>query len=1141
MNFREEAVVDLRVNDSEATTKWVENKERIKEIKDELAKLKQAGEQGSEGYKALQRELRGLQNDQKGLIHDIDLSKASIDQMQAALSYWTREAKKAEQGSAEMVKAASMIAQIKPVLNEATAELRGLGVEVEKQPGFWTNFKTSALSVFTGMGLFELVKGAGAAMLDFGKEIFATTAKFEKYETVLRVALGTQEAAEQAMGKIKTMAAQTPFSVDELTESYVKYVNRGLQPSMAEMTKLGDIAASQGKSFDQLTEAVLDAGTGEFERLKEFGIQASKSGNEVELSFKGVQKTVANTPEAIQGALIAFGELEGVQGGMAAISQTLEGRVSNLGDMFDNLKLVLGDALMPVFVFLLDLFQTGITFITDLVSGNVKLAESSTFLGGIIDGLGNVFSAIWDVLKSLFNVTVSVIGSFASMFESSQTLSNGTSYLQIVLNVLAGALRLIGSVAILALTGIQALVDGFNIIINKGKEVANFFGAEFKIDSTATFENLKKNAENNLNEIANLWSDSAKKGADVQKTANNDVTENAKKAGETQTANDKAEKEKQRKEAEKLAKDKQKAEEDLIKKVEDMNIKAIADDTQRAIAKADLDYKREQESIRKSQAAQATKDKALQAAEKQHTAAIEKINDDARKKEEKEQAAAAKKAEAEKKKTEAEVKKQKDQALKDTKALLDDEFRAEIAKARISLELARTNSQAQWDAKRQILEAEAAYRAEKLRNEAAEEKARIEESIADEETKAARIKAIDERLAQELTLNDAKLQNDKKQQQKDANAEREKNNAEFYEGLNAAMTGDFNAFTDFLKKKALNDGKHLNERTVAFAKHAEEVGGLLTTGINMLMKLNADYTERQLNNLKREKDENFKKLDEEYAKGTITKEQLEAEKIRLQAKFDAEALELKKKEFERNKKMQIANALIAGSLAVLNALATPPWFVGLGLAIAAGIKTAIDINNIRNQKFEGRKGGILRNKNAFIAKGSAHGQKYGDAGIVMYDRLTGAEVGEIEGGEPVMVLSKQTMANNGPVIHKLLDSSLNKNGAPITLASGGVVHLGKTRMFQDGGVYSDYTTGASTEYVDPAGTGASEQLIEENRRIQEDMRGYAEKTAKNTAELVNVVSEHTTLLRGILNKDNGAGQILHAIERQQANASKSNF
>jgi hypothetical protein len=53
---------------------------------------------------------------------------------------------------------------------------------------------------------------------------------------------------------------------------------------------LGDIASSQGKSLGQISEAIRDATSGEFERLKEFGSRASSSGKQVELSFRGITR-----------------------------------------------------------------------------------------------------------------------------------------------------------------------------------------------------------------------------------------------------------------------------------------------------------------------------------------------------------------------------------------------------------------------------------------------------------------------------------------------------------------------------------------------------------------------------------------------------------------------------------------------------------------------------------------------------------------------------------------------------------------------------------------------------------------------------------------------------------------------------------
>lgn len=182
----------------------------------------------------------------------------------------------------------------------------------------------------------------------FGSEVVRVTGSFEKYKVVLGNTFQDMAKGERVMGMITQFAAETPFQVDELTSSYVKLANRGVEPTMAQMRSMGDLAASQGKGFDQLVEAALDAQTGEFERLKEFGIRASKAGDMVSFTFKGQTKTMKMTDAAVQDYIYSLGKVPGVAGGMAAISGTLEGKLSNLTDASDGFKKALGDRLSPL-------------------------------------------------------------------------------------------------------------------------------------------------------------------------------------------------------------------------------------------------------------------------------------------------------------------------------------------------------------------------------------------------------------------------------------------------------------------------------------------------------------------------------------------------------------------------------------------------------------------------------------------------------------------------------------------------------------------------------------------------------------------------------------------------------------------------
>lgn len=168
--------------------------------------------------------------------------------------------------------------------------------------------------------------------------------EFQRYAAVLENSLGSQERAAAAMEMIKKFAASTPFQVDELTGSFVKLVNQGFIPTYDQMTKLGDLASSTGKGFDQLAEAVLDAQTGEFERLKEFGIKASQQNGKVTFTFKEQETTVKKTASAIREYLLSLGDLEGVTGANAKIAATFEGKISNLQDRITAIYNELGEA-----------------------------------------------------------------------------------------------------------------------------------------------------------------------------------------------------------------------------------------------------------------------------------------------------------------------------------------------------------------------------------------------------------------------------------------------------------------------------------------------------------------------------------------------------------------------------------------------------------------------------------------------------------------------------------------------------------------------------------------------------------------------------------------------------------------------------
>ena len=209
---------------------------------------------------------------------------------------------------------------------KSKALLKGIGDTAVQQGSTMEN----ALSKASGMmGMAAMAGVASIGML--GKEILDTTAKFEKFGIVLRNTLGDAKG-DNALAMIANFAATTPFQLDEVTGAFIKMANQGFVPTREEMVKLGDLASSTGKNFDMLAEAILDAQTGEFERLKEFGIKASQNGDKVTFSFKEQQTTVDKTNSSIRAYILSLGELNGIAGANAKISESLTGQMSNLGD-----------------------------------------------------------------------------------------------------------------------------------------------------------------------------------------------------------------------------------------------------------------------------------------------------------------------------------------------------------------------------------------------------------------------------------------------------------------------------------------------------------------------------------------------------------------------------------------------------------------------------------------------------------------------------------------------------------------------------------------------------------------------------------------------------------------------------------------
>ncbi len=194
-------------------------------------------------------------------------------------------------------------------------------------------------------GLTKLLAPLAAAFSvgAIGSNLVRTNREFQSLRASLTTFTGSVENADRAFNIIRQFAADTPFAVSDVVGSFNILIARGIKPTVEQLGAFGDIASGTGKSFNQLAEAVADAAVGEFERLKEFGIKASKEQDKITFSIGNTTKVVENNASAITGALTEIADIE-FGGATARQAATLNGAFSNLGDATDNLLFSIGQA-----------------------------------------------------------------------------------------------------------------------------------------------------------------------------------------------------------------------------------------------------------------------------------------------------------------------------------------------------------------------------------------------------------------------------------------------------------------------------------------------------------------------------------------------------------------------------------------------------------------------------------------------------------------------------------------------------------------------------------------------------------------------------------------------------------------------------
>ena len=381
------------------------NWEEVVRLRNEIAKLKQElmsmdGTQSPAAFKALNTQLaasnqrldelvtnaakagaemetgfkKGIYDGEKAvnsLSEEIIKQKDIIRETQNDVSMLTEQYKKLgkydpkrQSLSDELNRAKAALGEQKYALGELQSQQALARLSTKALKDEYALFKDESKAVVTvnesvGVSFKKTLAAIGgiAMLKQVASNVVSTAGMFQKYESVLTNALnGSSEKAKAYLSDINSFAAKTNFQLDELTDDFIKFVNRGVTPSMDAMKKMGDFTNTVAKPFDQLTEAILDINNPE--RWKEFGVRVQTEGNKVKLSFRDMTVECDRTVESVMKAVEQFGSMKGVEGSTEAIAKTIEGQMSNFEDTITTALAEIGLANQ------------------DLISGSISVADT---------------------------------------------------------------------------------------------------------------------------------------------------------------------------------------------------------------------------------------------------------------------------------------------------------------------------------------------------------------------------------------------------------------------------------------------------------------------------------------------------------------------------------------------------------------------------------------------------------------------------------------------------------------------------------------------------------------------------------------------------------------------------------------------
>ena len=332
------------------------------------------------------------------------------------------------------------------------------------------NFRALA-GVLAGLGIGRFVQG-----------VIQTSRTFEDLKATIQDNTGTLAETEQAFESILDFTKTTTFQIEQVTRAFIEFRRLGITMTRDQMEGIGNVAAANNRSIDEMAQAIFRASTTSMESLMALGFTGEMAGDMITLRFgeKGAAGTIERTMKKTTSNVIDFVKEVGETKFPTALEDrlnTLSGSFSNLGDKVSIFQNAVGQSGLNKS--LIELSSTFQDVLAD-TSGEDGLAEMlGTVLAGAVDSL-NTTLRILDENATAVKVAlqgVLIIGTLLVTKAVFVALATSLGVLTTAMNAAKKAIAgvrtaLIGLMAVAALNPAGAIAVGIGAVAGGAAIVA---------------------------------------------------------------------------------------------------------------------------------------------------------------------------------------------------------------------------------------------------------------------------------------------------------------------------------------------------------------------------------------------------------------------------------------------------------------------------------------------------------------------------------------------------------------------------------------------------------------------------------------------------------------------------------------------